>query len=341
MTVIDLSAGTLPDKVLFEPNMSSRTISTEAVPSSVLHASLSIEPPRIVSAQGHYLHTSTGIAIFDASGGAAVSCIGHNHPRVKHAMQQQLDAVEYCFAPHFTTDAYEKLARFLVESTNGKLKKVFVTGSGSEAVEATIKMARQYYVEKGEPERTRFIARDRSYHGNTFGALDVSGHRARRTIYEPLLCGNTSHVSPCYPYRDLKDGETTLQYVERLGQELEDEFLHVGPEKVCGVVFETMAGLTLGAVAPVPGYLKKMKEVCEKHGALFILDEVFAGMGRTGTLHAWEQEDVTPDLQTVAKGLGAGYAPIGALMVGEKVVDALDKGTKAFVHFQVGFRSNR
>ncbi|KAL1603734.1 hypothetical protein SLS60_005324 [Paraconiothyrium brasiliense] len=248
-------------------------------------------------------------------------------------MQKQLDSVEYCFAPHFTTPAYEKLAKFLVDSTNGEMQKVFVTGSGSEAVEATI-VARQYYVEKGEPQRTRFIARDRSYHGNTFGALDVSGHKARRTIYEPLLGGNTSHVSPCYTYRDLRIGETTQQYVDRLAEELEDEFQRVSPETVCGVVFETMAGLTLGAVTSVPGYLKKMKEVCERHGALFILDEVFAGMGRTGSLHAWAQEDVIPDLQTVAKGLGAGYAPIGALMVGKKVVDVLDKGTKAFVHFQ-------
>lgn len=317
--------------------MTSKSISTEAVPSSVLHASLAIEPPKIVRAEGHYLYTSSGAAIYDASNGAAVSCIGHNHVRVKRAMQQQLDAVEYCFAPHFTTPAYEKLSKFLVDSTDGQLQKVFVTGSGSEAVEATIKMARQYAVEKGEPERTRFIARDRSYHGNTIGALDVSGHKARRTIYEPLLGGNTSHISPFYPYRDLRQGESMQAYVERLVQELEDEFQRVGPQTVCGVFFETMAGLTLGAVASVPGYLRKMKEVCERHGALFILDEVFAGMGRTGSLHAWEQEGVVPDLQTVAKGLGAGYAPIGALMVGKKVVDVLDKGTKAFMHFQVSW----
>jgi adenosylmethionine-8-amino-7-oxononanoate aminotransferase len=252
-------------------------------------------------------------------------------------MQQQLDSVEYCFAPHFTTDAYERLAKFLVDSTDGQLTKVFVTGSGSEAIEACVKMARQYCVEKGEGQRTRFIARDRSYHGNTLGSLDVSGHKARRTIYEPMLAHNTSHISPCYPYRDLLAGETIKEYVARLAEELEDEFQKVGPETVCGVVFETMAGLTLGAVAPVPGYLKAMKQVCERHGALFILDEVFAGMGRTGSLHAWQQEDVVPDLQTVAKALGAGYAPIGALLVGSRVVDVLAKGTKAFVHFQVSF----
>ncbi|KAF2442458.1 PLP-dependent transferase [Karstenula rhodostoma CBS 690.94] len=265
--------------------------------SSVLHASLSTEPPSIVRAEGHYLHTSTRTAIYDTLNGAAVSCIGDNHPRVKRAMQQQLNAVEYCFAPHFTTPAYEKLARFLVDSTNRQLQKVFVTGSGSEAIEATIKMARQ------------FMTRDRSYYGNTLGALDILGYEAWRTIYKPLLSGYMSHVSPCYPYHDLRQGESTQAYVERLAQELEDEFQRVSPR-------------TLG----------RMTEVYERRGALFILDGVFAGMGRTGSLHAWE--GVVPDLQTVAKGLGAGYAPVGALMVGKKIVDVLDRGTKAFVHFQ-------
>ncbi|KAL6704802.1 hypothetical protein ACN47E_007606 [Coniothyrium glycines] len=314
--------------------MAQNIVSTEAVPSCVLHASLSVNPPQVVHAEGNYLHTSDGRKIFDASGGAAVSCIGHANPRVKRAIQEQLDKVEYCFSPHFTSDAYERLASFLVNSTNGQMQRVFVTGSGSEAVEACVKMARQFHVERGESQRTRFIARERSYHGNTLGALGVSGHKARRAIYEPMLAANTSFIRPCYTYRDLRDGETVKQYVGRLARELDDEFKRVGPDTVCGVIFETMAGLTLGAVTPVPGYFKAMKEVCKKHGALFILDEVLAGMGRTGTLHAWEQEDVVPDLQTVAKGLGAGYAPIGALLVGEQVVNVLSQGTKAFIHFQ-------
>lgn len=314
--------------------MASRLVATEAVPSSVLHASLAIEPPKIVRAEGHYLYASDGREIFDASGGAAVSCIGHGHPRVKKAMQAQLDQVEYCFAPHFTNEAYERLAKFLVDSTDGQLSKVFVCGSGSEAIEACLKMARQYHVERQQSQRTRFIVRDRSYHGNTLGSLGVSGHKARRAIFEPMLGSNTSFISPYYPYRDMKSGEEEREYVARLVQELEDEFQRVGPDTVCGVIFETMAGLTLGAVAPGTGYLKAMKEVCERHGALFILDEVLAGMGRTGTLHAWQQEDVLPDLQTVAKGLGAGYAPIGALLVGQKVVDVLSQGSKAFMHFQ-------
>lgn len=311
-------------------------ISTEALPSSVLHASLSINPPKVIRAKGHYLHTSTGSSIFDASGGAAVSCIGHANARVQHAILSQLNTTEYTFSPHFTTGAYERLATFLVSSTGNEMQKVFVTGSGSEAVEACVKMARQYFVElEGlQTQRSRFIARQRSYHGNTIGSLGVSGHQARRAIYEPMLLDNVSFVYPCYPYRDQREGETVEDYVARLAQELEDEFQRVGSGTVCGVIMETMAGLTLGAVAPVPGYLKAMKNVCDRHGALFILDEVLAGMGRTGTLHAWEQEGVVPDLQTVAKGLGGGYAPIGALLVGEKVVNVLNQGTKAFMHFQ-------
>lgn len=320
---------------LYKYNSALVTISmTTSISTQVLHANLGNNPPRIVGANSHYLYTEDGIEILDASGGAAVACIGHNNPRVKKAITDQLDAVAYCFSPWFTTPAYEKLATFLTESTNGHMEKVFICGSGSEAVEAAIKMARQYFVERSEPQRVHFIARDRSYHGNTIGSLSLSGHKARRTIYEPVLATNFSHVSPCYPYRGMHQGETEQQYSRRLAQELEDEFQRVGPSRVCAFVAETVAGLTLGGVVPVPGYLKAMKEVCDRHGALFILDEVLAGMGRTGTLHAWEQEDVKPDLQTVAKGLGAGYEAVGALLISKKVVDVLSKGTKAFVHFQ-------
>lgn len=199
-----------------------------------------------------------------------------------------------------------------------------------------MKLARQYFTELPEPQlnRTRFIGRKQSYHGNTLGSLSIGYHQARRAIYEPLLSQNTSQVSNCYPYRDQKNGESVEQYVARLAQELENEFQKLGPETVCGFIAETMSGTSLGFVPPAPGYLKAMKEVCQRHGALFILDEVMVGMGRTGTLHAWQQEDVFPDLQTVAKGLGAGYVPIGALLVGQKVAQTLLKGTGAFQHSQ-------
>lgn len=215
------------------------------VASSVLYASLATNPPRIVKAKGNWLITEDGNEIFDASGGAAVSCIGHGHPRVKKAIAAQLDAVEYCFSPWFTTPAYERLSKFLTDSTGGAMERVFVCGSGAEAVEAALKMARQYFMELPEkqPQRTKFISRDRSYHGNTLGSLAVSGHKTRRAIYEPILSKNFSQVSPCYPYRGMSAGETEAQYVRRLAQELEDEFQRLSPDTVCAFVAETVAGL--------------------------------------------------------------------------------------------------
>ncbi|KAL4954394.1 pyridoxal phosphate-dependent transferase [Aspergillus filifer] len=303
---------------------------------SVLYTKLDTTPPSIIRSAGHYLYTSNGGEIFDASGGAAVACLGHNDPRVKKAVMEQLDKTAYVYSPFFTVPAAEEIASFLTDSTGGKMSRVFIVSSGTEAIEASLKMARQYFTELPRPQmqRTKFIARRQSYHGNTLGSLAAGGHKARRAIYESILAQNTSHVSPCYPYRDMKDGESEEEYVARLAQELEDEFQRLGPDTVCAFVAETMSGTTLGCVPAIPGYLKAMMEVCERHGALLILDEVMSGMGRTGTLHAWEQEDVIPDLQTVAKGLGGGYAPIGALLVHERVVDVLARGSGSFVHSQ-------
>ncbi|KAK5057747.1 hypothetical protein LTR84_011748 [Exophiala bonariae] len=310
--------------------------STASTESGVLYANITDTPPRIVGSQGMYLYTEDGREILDATGGAAVVSIGHNHPRVKSAIMRQLDQVAYSWAPLFTTHAAEKLADVLVESTGGHMSKVFVVSSGTEAVEAALKIARQYFLELPEkqPKRTRFIARRQSYHGNTLGSLSVGGHVARKQIYNPILSTNTSHVSPCYAYRGKKDAETDEEYVSRLAQEIDDEFQAVGPDTVCAFIAETVAGTTLGSVPATPGYFQAMKEVCDRHGALFILDEVMSGMGRTGTLHAWEQEGVIPDLQTVAKGLGAGYASVGALLINKRVVESLRQGTGIFSHSQ-------
>lgn len=213
--------------------------------SSVLHASLSRTPPKIIAAQGNYLTTSSGVQIFDATGGAAVACIGHNNARVKKAILSQLDAVGYCYSPFFTTSASENLASYLTESTHGQMSKVFIVSSGTEAVEAALKLARQFFVETEGPEtqRCHFISRQQSYHGNTLGSLSVGGHKARKAIYEPLLAENVSHVSPCYPYRGMRDGETEKEYVQRLREELEGEFERVGGNKVIAFVAETMSGL--------------------------------------------------------------------------------------------------
>ncbi|KAF5003125.1 hypothetical protein FDECE_10316 [Fusarium decemcellulare] len=303
---------------------------------STLHAKINSPPPRIVKSQGCWLETEHGHRILDASSGAAVVSIGHNESRIKEAIADQLDRVAYCYSPFFTTEAAEKISHFLTESTNGAMSKVFVVSSGTEAIEAALKIARQYFTElpTPQPARTKFIARKQSYHGNTLGSLAAGGHKARRGVYEPILSTSFSHVSPCYPYREMKPDETEQHYVSRLAKELDDEFHRLGPDTVCAFIAETVSGSSLGCMPPVPSYFKAMKEVCDRYGALLILDEVMSGIGRTGTYHAWEQEGVVPDLQTVAKGLGAGYMPVGALMVNHKVADTLAQGSGSFSHSQ-------
>ncbi|KAL4795664.1 pyridoxal phosphate-dependent transferase [Aspergillus venezuelensis] len=304
--------------------------------SAVLHRSTRFIPQKAIGGTGSYLFLEDGTKFFDSTGGAAVSCLGHGHDGVAQAMIDQLKRVEYCHTAFFGTDVSEELATFLVESTGGKMEKVYVVSSGSEAIEAALKLARQYYLElpTPQPQRTRFIARLPSYHGITLGALSAGGHVARRQPFEPLLSTNTSHVSPCYAYRGKKDGELDEDYVQRLADELDAEFERVGPDSVCAFIAEPVVGAALGCVPSIPGYFPAIKRVCEKHGALLILDEVMSGMGRCGTLHAWEQEGVVPDLQTIGKALGGGYAPVSALLISGKVVDAIDKGTGAFRHGQ-------
>ncbi|PYH89224.1 PLP-dependent transferase [Aspergillus ellipticus CBS 707.79] len=316
--------------------MAPAVLNESSVLSSVLYRSLGQKPPVIVKAAGHFLYTDEGQAIIDASSGAAVACIGHGNTQVKDAMSKQLDNISYIYSQFFTTPSTEKLTQMLTESTDNQMSRVFVVSSGTEAVEAALKMARQYFMELPEPqpERVRFIARKQSYHGNTLGALSAGSHVARKALYTSMLSTNISHVSPCYPYRDMQESETEEAYVARLADELDQEFQRVGPNIVCAFLAETVSGGTLGCVPAVPGYFPAMKAVCEKYGALLIMDEVMSGIGRTGTLHAWEQEGVVPDIQTIAKGLGGGYAPIGALLLNQRVVDILESGSQVFAHSQ-------
>ncbi|KAL4752431.1 hypothetical protein BDW72DRAFT_67802 [Aspergillus terricola var. indicus] len=304
--------------------------------SAVLHRDTRFVPKKAVGGKGSYLLLEDGTKFLDSTGGAAVSCLGHGHEKIIQAITEQFKKIEYCHTLFFGTEASEDLARLLVDSTGGKLSKLFVVSSGSEAVEAALKLARQYFLElpTPQPRRTRFIARKPSYHGTTLGALGVGGHVLRRQPFEPILSQNISHVSPCYAYRGKNDGESDADYVARLADELDAEFQRVGPDTVCAFIAEPIVGAALGCVPAVPGYLAAMKTVCEKHGALFILDEIMCGMGRCGGLHAWEQEDVIPDLQTIGKALGGGYAPVSGLLVSDKVVQAIDKGTGAFRHGQ-------
>jgi adenosylmethionine-8-amino-7-oxononanoate aminotransferase len=302
-----------------------------AAATHVFHRQLQRKPPVAVSGQGVYLTDQQGKTYIDASGGAAVSCLGHGHPDVLAAMHAQIDKLAYAHTSFFTTEVAEELADRLISTAPAGMSHVYFVSGGSEAIEATLKMARQYFVETGQPQRTHFIARKQSYHGNTLGALAIGGNQWRREPFAPILIPAT-HVSPCYPYREQQAGETPQAYGLRLAKELEDAILAQGADSVIAFVAETVGGATAGVLAPVPGYFRAVREVCDRYGVLLILDEVMCGMGRTGTLHACEQEGVVPDLLAVAKGLGGGYQPIGAVLAQQKIVEAMRAGSGFFQH---------
>lgn len=300
--------------------------------SHLVHRNLKADPPIAVSGQGIWLREASGHEVIDGSGGAAVACLGHSHPHVLAAMRAQLEKLTYAHTALFSCESAEKLADMLVGHKPGGLSHAYFCSSGSEGMEAAIKMARQYFLEAGQPQRTRFIARRQSYHGNTLGALSAGGNAMRRKPYAPILSPAFSHVSPCYAYRDRRDDESDADYVQRLADELEAEFLRLGPENVIAFCAETVVGATLGCVAALPGYFPAMRAVCDRHGALLILDEVMSGMGRCGTMHTWEQEGITPDIQVIAKGLGGGYQPIGGILAQEKVIATIRDGSGGFMH---------
>ncbi|TEA77839.1 aspartate aminotransferase family protein [Allopusillimonas ginsengisoli] len=284
-----------------------------------------------VRGEGVRLFDQNGKGYIDASGGAAVCCLGHGHPDIIRAIKQQVDQVAYAHSSFFTTHAAEDLADFLAQKAPGDLDHVYFVSGGSEAVEASLKLARQYFVEIGQPTRQHFIARRQSYHGNTLGALAIGGNEWRRKPFLPLLIP-ASHVSPCYPYRDQRADETEEQYAQRLANELDAKIIELGPQNVAAFVAETVVGATAGALAPVRTYLKRIREVCDRHGVLLILDEVMSGMGRTGHLFACAEDGVVPDILAIAKGLGAGYQPIGAMLASTRIYDAIVSGSGFFQH---------
>jgi len=298
----------------------------------VLHRQLKHDYPAAVAGRGIVIRDGAGKEYIDASGGAAVSCLGHAHPDVLAALHAQIDQLDYAHTGFFTTPAAEQLADEMVRDAPAGISHVHFTSGGSEGVEAALKLARQYFYERGQPQRRHFIGRLQGYHGNTLGALSVGGNLWRRRPFAPILLENVHHVSPCYAYRGQHAGETAEDYGGRLAQELSDKIDELGGDTVIAFIAETMVGATLGAVPAVPGYFRRIREICDRHGILLILDEVMCGIGRTGTLHACEQEGVSPDLMIVAKGLGGGYAPIGALMASGKIVDALAEGSGFFQH---------
>ena len=285
----------------------------------------------VAGGEGCYLIDTGGKRYLDGSGGAAVSCLGHGDREVTEAIKAQLDKIAFAHTGFFTSEPAEELAAMLCAAAPEGIDRAYLVSGGSEAVESAIKLARQYFLEKGEPQRHRVIARRQSYHGNTLGALAAGGNEWRRAQFSPLLV-ETSHIAPCYEYRLRQPDETAEEYGQRAANELEAEINRLGPETVMAFIAEPVVGATAGAVPPAPGYFPRIREICDRHGVLLILDEVMCGMGRTGTLFACEQEGVAPDMITIAKGLGAGYMPIGAMLCSSAIYDAIDAGSGFFQH---------
>ena len=288
--------------------------------------------PTAVAGKGCWLIDSSGQRYLDASGGAAVSCLGHSAKPVLDAICQQLQQLAYAHTSFFTTEPAEQLADLLIQHAPGNLDRVYFVSGGSEAMEASLKLCRQYFLEINQPQRSHVIARRQSYHGNTLGALSAGGNQWRRQPFEPLLSSGVSHIAPCYHYRDAEPGESLEEYGLRVANELEAEILRIGPERVAAFLAEPVVGATLGAVAPVPGYFQRIREICDQYGVLLVLDEVMCGMGRTGSLFACEQEGIAPDVLCIAKGLGAGLQPIGAMLCAGTIYQAIAEGSGFFQH---------
>ena len=288
--------------------------------------------PTAVAGEGCWLIDSSGQRYLDASGGAAVSCLGHSAKPVLDVICQQLQQLAYAHTSFFTTEPAEQLADLLIQHAPGNLDRVYFVSGGSEAMEASLKLCRQYFLEINQPQRSHVIARRQSYHGNTLGALSAGGNQWRRQPFEPLLSSGVSHIAPCYHYRDAEPGESLEEYGLRVANELEAEILRIGPERVAAFLVEPVVGATLGAVAPAPGYFQRIREICDQYGVLLVLDEVMCGMGRTGSLFACEQEGIAPDVLCIAKGLGAGLQPIGAMLCTGTIYQAIAEGSGFFQH---------
>jgi len=294
--------------------------------------------PRAVQGEGCYIFTSDGRRYLDAAGGAAVVNIGHGVASVAEAMAEQARRLAFAHTAQFHTDVAEQLARRLRALAPAGLRaeaRVFFTSGGSEATETAIKLCRQYFLERGEPQRTRVVARWQSYHGATLGALSLSGNVRRRELYQPLL-HDWGHIAPCYCYRC----PLSLTYPAcglACADELEKLLQAVDPETVAAFIFEPVVGATLGAVAPPDGYLPRIAEICRNHRILLIADEVMTGLGRTGKVFSVEHWGVTPDVILLGKGVAGGYAPLGAVFVAGHIVQTIAAGSGVLHH---GFTYN-
>ncbi|OCT51744.1 putative aminotransferase [Cladophialophora carrionii] len=333
------SDGTESKLVASAPDAVPAPVPESIISPALLHRSLHQQPYKVTSAKGIYLTLSDGRIVMDACGGAAVACLGHGNEEVLAAVTAQMSTgVSYLHSLTYTTDAAEDLAHHIIDGPHGAgrygLERAYFVNSGSEAMDAALKLARQYFFEKGQPQRTRFVSRKQSYHGTTVGAMNVSSNLPRKVPYANFQSEHVSWVTPAYAYQysNWQEGETEAEFAERLVEELDLHFQTLGPENVIAFIAEPLVGATSGCTPAPSGYFRGVRDVCDRYGVLLILDEVMCGMGRTGTLFAFEQEDVVPDIMTVGKGLGGGYSPVAGVLVHKKVVDVLRKGTSSFNH---------
>jgi len=300
-----------------------------------MHRSLNSRPHVVASASGCYLYLENRQRILDGCAGAAVAVIGHGSQIVTDAMVEQSRKVSYVHTLAYTTPAAEDLADFLLEGNPFGFSKAYFVGSGSEATDSAIKLSRQYFFEKGQTQRTKFVSRQQAYHGNTVAAMSLSSNMARRVPYEnAIMLPGVSFVSAANAYRGRMIGETEDQYAIRLVDELDQHFQSIGPDTVAAFVAETVVGATAGCLTAPKGYFSGVRQLCDRYGILLILDEVMCGTGRTGTYFSFEQEgdDVVPDIVTIGKGLGGGHAPIAGILVRKNIVDSLRRGSASFNH---------
>ena len=294
--------------------------------------------PLAVRGEGVYLWDESGKRYLDFCGSAAVNFIGHGVEEIPAAMAEQAKRLEFTHSSQFTTPVAEAYAQELLDFAGEHFREgaVYFTCGGSESVETALKLARQYQIEVGQRGRHQVLSRAQSYHGSTLGALSVSGNRRRREIYLPMV-REFAHIGVPYCYRcdyDCTDGcrNCGQQYAAQL-----DAAILENPEQVAGFIIEPVSGATLGAVLPPPGYLESIAEICQRRGVLLIADEVMTGMGRTGKNFSVQHWGIEPDILVTAKGLSSGYAPLGAVIVTQKIVEAIASGSGAFLH---GFTYN-
>lgn len=284
-----------------------------------------------VRGEGVYLYDDAGRRYLDMSGGAAVSCMGHAHPAVVRAIQEQTAKLSFAHTAFFTNEPQEELATRLAARFAEPGAKVWFTCGGSESNESALKIAWQYWRARGRPDKTLIISRQFSYHGGTLGATSISGSLFRRAPYEKVL-HDWPRIAPCYPYRHRRDGETEYDYGQRAAAELDAAIRSAGADNVAAFIAEPVVGATLGVAPAVPGYFEAIRRICDEHEVLFIADEVMCGSGRCGSFYAHDQENVLPDLVTIAKGLGGGYQPIGAVIARGDICETVHGDKTAFAH---------